>query len=50
MDGKLLIEKHLKTTARQTIINSAALDNGIYFYTVYSNGSFITHGKIVLLQ
>jgi hypothetical protein len=50
MDGKLLIEKHLETTARQTIINSAALDNGIYFYTVYSNGSFITHGEIVLVK
>ncbi len=50
MDGKLLIEKHLKTTARQTIINSTALYNGIYFYTVYSNGSFITHGKIVLVK
>jgi len=43
--GKLVIRQQL--AAGETTINTTALENGIYFYTIFSNSTRITNGKLI---
>jgi hypothetical protein len=50
MDGKLILEKDVVKTEKQIRINTAALENGIYFYSLRNKGRFMGNGKIVLIK
>ena len=51
LEGKLLMQTSLPKTQNLITVNTASLNNGVYFYSVYNDsGSFVANGKLVILR
>jgi Secretion system C-terminal sorting domain len=51
LEGKLLLKEVLPANENVVVINTSKFDNGIYFYSVYSEtGELVDNGKLIILR
>ncbi|MBI4645345.1 MAG: T9SS type A sorting domain-containing protein [Bacteroidia bacterium] len=50
LQGKKLVQYELKAGNRHVFINNNRLDNGLYFYNVFSGTSVVAKGKLVIIR